>query len=256
MKRVLILFYLLFLTGCGHSIVRTDRGTGLHLRVPNPFNQGESFVDFKIGNIDTSMAVIRGNTTFDSTSAKGGSLTGIGGISERITVAAKAQLNEGYVAEVLTSPNVDSSTKIEIAKYLALSNAPKVSDSKSISIGAAAGSGDKSNEITPEKTGIDNIVDKTADTIIKITPDVAKATENTVSNISKDVADTTQHISNDVADTTQHVAEVAGDVTEEFGNAILHHIILSFLIAITLTIVIVFFIEWIIKKHELHKQND
>jgi hypothetical protein len=128
------------LCGCGHSIVRTDRGTGLHLRVPNPFQQGDSIVDLKVGNIDTTMAVIRGNTTFDSTSAKGGSLTGTGGISERVVVSTNPQLNEGYVAEVLTSPNVDPETKREVAEYLTASTAPKVADAKSITIGAAAGS--------------------------------------------------------------------------------------------------------------------
>ena len=243
-KYILVTSSVGLLCGCGHSIVRTDRGSGLHLRIPNPFQQGDSFVDFKLGNIDTTMAVIRGNTTFDSTSAKGGSLTGTGGISERVVVSTNPQLNEGYVAEVLTSPNVDPETKKEVAKYLTMASAPKVSDAKSITIGAAAGSGKNSAEITPEKTGIDNIVDKTANVVTDVTPHIAKATENTISNIS-----------NDVAETTQHSVDVIGDVTEGLGNAILHHIILSFIIAIVLTIGLIFAIEWIVKKRKEHKEE-
>lgn len=141
-----------FYLAVGHSIVRTDRGMGLHLRVPNPFEPGDSLVDFKLGNIDTTMAIIRGNTTFDSTSAKGGSFAGTGGISERFAVSSNPQLNEGYVAEILTSPNASEATKTEIAKYLMTAKSPAVSDAKSITIGAAAGSGNNISEISPEKT--------------------------------------------------------------------------------------------------------
>lgn len=224
----------LFLCGCGHSIVRTDRGIGFHFRVPNPFQQGDSIVDFKLGNIDTTIAIIRGNTTFDSTSAKGGSLTGISGISERFAISSNPQLNEGYIAKILTSPNADKETKVEIAKYLASKDAPTISDAKSITIGAATGSGENSSKITLEKTGIDNIVDKTSETISNIRPTISNATKETITSIPSDVSDTSQHI--------------AGETTEKLSDKISNHIFLSFIIAILITLILVFLIEWLVKK--------
>lgn len=232
------------LCGCGHSIVRTDRGTGLHLRVPNPFQQGDSFVDFKLGNIDTTMAVIRGNTTFDSNSAKGGSFTGVGGISERFALSTNPQLNEGYVAEVLTSPNVSNEAKIEIAKYLSNSKSPKVSDSKSVTIGAASGSGNNISEISPEKTGLDNLIDKTSDTVIKTAPVVTQTTEKIITNIS-----------DNTSDVVKHTVDVTGETTSDITSIISNHILLSIIIAIIFIIILIFIIEWIVKKYK-HKKND
>lgn len=225
------------IAGCGHSIVRTDRGTGLHLRMPNPFQQGDSIVDLKLGNIDTTMAVIRGNTTFDSNSAKGGSLTGSGGISERFALSTNPQLNEGYVAEVLTSPNTPSEVKIEVARYLTQQKAPTVSDAKAVSIGAASGSGIKSNEINPEKTGIDNIVDKTAKTIQETVPVVGKTTSNVV-----------EKISDKTASVAKHATDVAGETTQKVTSTISNKITLSVIITLIITGIIIVILEILRKK--------
>lgn len=241
--KILVPVCFLFLAGCGHSIVRTDRGTGFHLRIPNPFEPGDSLVDLKLGNIDTTMAIIRGNTSFDSASAKGGSLTGSGGISERFAVSSNPQLNEGYVAEVLTSPNLSDEAKIEIARYLSNAQAPKVSDAKSITIGAAAGSGSNVSEITPEKTGLDNIVDKTADTITKTAPTIAKATETTISNISTNTADV-----------AKHSIDVAGKTTENIGNTISNHILIGIIVIIFIGCLI--FIMLVLKKLKSKNKNE
>lgn len=176
--------FLLFVWGCGHSIVRTDRGTGFHLRVPNPFQQSDSLIDLKLGNIDTTIAIVRGNTTFDSNSAKGGFFTGAGGISERFALSTNPQLNEGYMTEVLTSPNVSNETKIEIAKYLSSSKAPTVSDSKLVTIGAASGSGNETKDIKPEKTGMDNLVNKTSNNKNDVIKHTDNVTGETTSNIT------------------------------------------------------------------------
>jgi hypothetical protein len=222
----------MLVTGCGHSIVRTDRGTGFHLRVPNPFQPGDSFVDLKFGNIDTTMAIIRGNTTFDSNSAKGGSLTGTGGISERFALSTNPQFNEGYVAEVLTSPNAPAEVKIEVARYLVQQKAPAVSNAKAVSIGAASGSGEKSNEINPEKTGIDNIVDKAAETIQETAPVIGKATTDVVENIS-----------NNTASVAKHATDVAGETTQKVTSTISNKITLSVIITLIITGILIVILE-------------
>lgn len=232
------------IAGCGHSIVRTDRGTGLHLRVPNPFQQGDSLVDLKLGNIDTTMAIIRGNTTFDSNSAKGGSLTGTGGISERFALSTNPQLNEGYVAEVLTSPNTPPEVKIEVARYLVQQKAPTVSDAKAVSIGAASGSGDRSHEIKPEKTGVDNIVDKAAETIQETAPVVGKATTDVVENIS-----------DNTASVAKHATDVAGETTQKVTSTISNKVTLSVIIALIITGIIIVILEISRKKKKKPEQE-
>jgi hypothetical protein len=44
-QTILILVVLSVISGCGHNITHTDRGTGLALRIPLP--DGSSLIDFK-----------------------------------------------------------------------------------------------------------------------------------------------------------------------------------------------------------------
>ena len=126
---------LFLLTGCGHNIVNVDRGVGVDIRVPLPFS-GENIVALKIGQIDSTSLILRGNAEFKTDSSTTGSLstetlTGTdkksgnsgklgtsGGIGQNINFTTKLQLNEGYLCEVLKDPNVPQEAKIALVNYL------------------------------------------------------------------------------------------------------------------------------------------
>ena len=139
MKKYISLFSLMFvlclLTGCGHNIVNVDRGVGVDIRVPLPFS-GENIVALKIGQIDSTSLILRGNAEFKTDSSTTGSLstetlTGTdkksgnsgklgtsGGIGQNIKFTTKLQLNEGYLCDVLKDPNVPQEAKIALVNYL------------------------------------------------------------------------------------------------------------------------------------------
>lgn len=133
-----IVCMLLVLTGCGHNIVNVDRGIGLDIRVPLPFS-GENIIALKIGQIDSTSLILRGNAEFKTDSSTSGSLnteigtgnTGTnnksnntsklgtsGGIGQNIIFNTKPQLNEGYLSDVLKDPNVPQEIKTSLVNYL------------------------------------------------------------------------------------------------------------------------------------------
>ena len=148
MKKSISLFSLMFvlclLSGCGHNIVNVDRGIGLDIRVPLPFS-GENIVALKIGQIDSTSLILRGNAEFKTDSSTTGSFnteTGTGtntgdksnntgklgtsgGIGQNISFTTKLQLNEGYLCEVLKDPNVPNEAKIALVNYLIQSQTNK-----------------------------------------------------------------------------------------------------------------------------------
>ena len=144
MKQYLSIFsficVLFLLTGCGHNIVNVDRGIGLDIRVPLPFS-GENIVALKVGQIDSTSLILRGNAEFKTDSSTTGSLSTesssggngnnnpnssgtsgklgtSGGIGQNISFSTKLQLNEGYLCEVLKDPNVPNEAKIALVNYL------------------------------------------------------------------------------------------------------------------------------------------
>jgi len=150
MKKLIFTFVfigtLMVLTGCGHNIVNVDRGIGLDIRVPLPFS-GENIVALKIGQIDSTSLILRGNAEFKTDSSTTGSLSTesssggnsnnpnssgtsgklgtSGGIGQNISFSTKLQLNEGYLCEVLKDPNVPNEAKIALVNYLIQSQTNK-----------------------------------------------------------------------------------------------------------------------------------
>lgn len=150
MKKLIFTFVfigtLMVLTGCGHNIVNVDRGIGLDIRVPLPFS-GENIVALKIGQIDSTSLILRGNAEFKTDSSTTGSFnteTGTGtntndksnntntgklgtsgGIGQNISFTTKLQLNEGYLCEVLKDPNVPNEAKIALVNHLIQSQTNK-----------------------------------------------------------------------------------------------------------------------------------
>ena len=139
MKKLIFMFVfigtLMVLTGCGHNIVNVDRGIGIDMRVPLPFS-GENIVALKIGQIDSTSLILRGNAEFKTDSSTTGSLstetlTGTnkksgnsgklgtsGGIGQNIKFTTKLQLNEVYLCDVLKDQNVPQEAKIALVNYL------------------------------------------------------------------------------------------------------------------------------------------
>ena len=188
----MVLMLVVCLTGCGHTITHTDRGTGLVARIPLP--DGSSLIDLKIGKIDSTTTVLRGNSTYDSSASTGGTLFGSASTSDRTFVATGMQLNEGYLKDVLTSPDVDPGTKVAIAQAIVQVQASKPKPTVTKAVGAATSTGENPNtEVEPVAVGIDNAVNKVAQVAPKVvTPvadaakDIVKDTTSTVDSVSKD----------------------------------------------------------------------
>ena len=88
----IICLFLIFAFGCGHNMINTDKGIGIHLKLPLP--NGTSLVDLKLGYIDSTTTVIRGNTTVDMSTASGGSGLSLGGgTSQVVLIKSGPQLN-------------------------------------------------------------------------------------------------------------------------------------------------------------------
>lgn len=188
MVRILITIFLMFLIGgCGHTVIRTDRGTGTMARIPLP--DGSSLIEVKFGKLDSITAVLRGGSSFSSGSSTGGSILGTGGTSDNFQVYTIPQLNEGYMANVMISPEVPAEVKIKLADYMTKSKPNQPSSFKSVSIGSAVASGKNSHEIKPEAVGLDNVVNKTAEAIPKVTRDASRMVKDTRMTV-KDITST------------------------------------------------------------------
>jgi len=138
MKKYLTFCFLalgaLLLTGCGHNIANVDRGIGIDLKIPVPFS-GEDIVSIRIGQIDSTSLILRGNTQFESQSetsgdasvgtsgATSGNAGGKGGITQKIKFTTGPQLNEGYLRDVLTDPNISKEDKSAMISALTKNSA-------------------------------------------------------------------------------------------------------------------------------------
>lgn len=182
----MIFMLMAVMCGCGHTVTHTDRGTGLMARIPLP--DGSSLIDIKIGKIDSTTTVLRGNSTYDSSASTGGTIFGSASTSDRTFVATGIQLNEGYMAEVLQSPDVDPATKVALAQALVQVQANKPKPTVTKAVGAATSSGDTPNtSVEPVAVGVDNIVNKVAETAPKVVVPVAAATKDVVKNVTTTV---------------------------------------------------------------------
>lgn len=226
-----MLIMIVLLAGCGHNVGHTDRGVGFIFRVPMP--DGGSLVELKIGKIDSTTTVLRGNSTYDSVASSGGSLTGIGGVSERIQMKTNPQLNEGYLENVLISGNVDPITKQILAVSLVKGNAPESQNARAVSIGGGAGTGENLESLVPKVVGIDNLVDKAAETAPKVVGPIMDGTVKSIGHVST----TAKTVSNDASDVVKFVSSMTA------------------LIVITLTLVITGIVLIVRAKHKKKEET-
>lgn len=199
-------------TGCmtGHNIYREKEMTGLDLSIP----LGQSFVGLQIGATKTVTAVVRGGVSFETTSANhGGLFAGAGGQSKITQLKSNAQLNEGYLAEVLCSTNVPIEVKMMLASNLTeAATAPYFpgsilqTEGSTIHIGRNAILSNNVERIAPEARGLDRLVDKTADVI--------------GTNVVNNVLDTTGNVVHDVVNPMQGTVEQISNTAKEIGNTV------------------------------------
>ena len=103
-------------TGCGHNIASQSKGIGIDVS----WNGSNYVPNVRLGYWDDTTAVVRGNAAVSaSTATGGGALAGEGGTSQTIEIATGTQVNEGYIKDILTDPNLDTDAKIAFIKAIA-----------------------------------------------------------------------------------------------------------------------------------------
>lgn len=192
MKQTLLLVFLfsmMLITGCGHNIVCNDKGTGILFRVPLP--DGNSLFELKLGNIESSRAIIRGNSTYDILTSTGGQFISSAGTTSRILLTSNIQLNEGNIKNILTSPNLSDQAKIMLINFLTSQKAPNTTPMTIKSVGTAGSTEKDSLKVEAIK---DALVQKTSDTINNITPVLAQGTIKTTSKITNSLENTAKTV--------------------------------------------------------------
>ena len=106
----------LMITSCGHNMVTQSKGIGIDISWT-----GENYVpNVKLGYWDETSAAVRGNATVSASTASGGGLlVGEGGTSQTLQIATGTQINEGYIKDILTDPNLSTEAKVAFIKILA-----------------------------------------------------------------------------------------------------------------------------------------
>jgi hypothetical protein len=179
--------FVLLLPGCGHSVARIDRGTGVVLRIPLP--NGDSLVEFKGGDIDSTTLILRGGSQAKTGRSVGGAFAGTGGSAKDLQISTIPQLNEGYMKDVMVSPDVPAEVKVELAKDMTIAKPDEHRPYRATVVGASVGSGENLDDVKPKMAGIDNIVDKVAEVTPEITEDVSKMVDSTTEAASSSVRD-------------------------------------------------------------------
>jgi hypothetical protein len=141
-----------------------------------------------MGKIDSTTTVLRGNATYDAMASTGGTVFGPMGTTDRVLVKTGPQINEGYLADVLSAPEVPANVKIELVKYLTLQKAPETTPASTKCVGAAGATGETPPPAEPATTGWDKVTEKAAEII----PPVAKTIGNTTKSVAKDVSNATE----------------------------------------------------------------
>ena len=178
----IILFSLLFITGCGHNIICTDKGTGMLFKIPLP--DGSSLLQMKIGNIESTRTILRGNATCDILTSTGGSIINQAGTTSRMLVRTGTQLNQGYIKDILTSKDLSNETKLALINFLAEQVNPQTTPVTIKSVGTAGSTDKQSLKVEAIK---DELIDKTNDTIKTITPIITDSTIKTANKLTNTV---------------------------------------------------------------------
>lgn len=104
---ILLIFCAVLLWGCGHSIYHKVEGTGAYARIPLP--NGDSLVEVAIGDLNITSGILRGGTTLDEDTSKGGTF-GTVSLGRHTHLSTIPAVNEGNIKAILTSPSTDPET--------------------------------------------------------------------------------------------------------------------------------------------------
>jgi hypothetical protein len=188
------IFSFLFLVGCGHNMYHKVEGTGAYGRIPTP--DGGSLIEVAIGDMNITSGVLRGGATLDENTSKGGTFGSVS-LGRHTHFSTAPSINEGNIEKVLTSPHTDEKTKQLVALYLITRKhaTPPTANVTSVNAASATGDGKSIPMVSPTKTGIDNAVDKVAETAPKVVKPIVKGTENVAKHVTTTVGTTSEHIS-------------------------------------------------------------
>lgn len=175
--------------GCGHNTFSEIKTVGLDATIP----VYSTPVGVRVGQSEITMAAVRGNTSFSSQSTTGGGLLATTAGTGKVHVLKSGpQVNEGYIKDIMLSPDVPAEAKVAIAKTYLTTPAPEIQPAATSTLGAATGSGAEPPKVQPIRTGIDNVVDKVAEVTPKVVPPIANATKDVVNNTVDTVGDATK----------------------------------------------------------------
>ena len=210
-KFYLTLLSIGILSGCGHGVLITNKLTGLSVTVPVYDGQR---LGVTIGSLESTTATVRGGTTVETKSVSGGGLlSGAGGINHLTTMKTNTQLNEGYLTEVLTSPECPESVKTILASNLATAaqapqSQPEVIQTAQSTVhsGESAVTSNNVQQITTP-TGVDKIIDG-----------VVSITSNTTSSVTEIVGDITGGVTSLTTNLVDTVSTSSTSLLDRFGK--------------------------------------
>lgn len=189
------------LTSCGHTMYHKVQGTGVYGRIPLP--NGNSLIEVAIGDMAITSGILRGGTVIDENTSKGGTFASVTMATHKHLSTTPA-LNEGNIRDVLTSPYADEKTKQLVAQYLITRSQRTTPSSAVTTINSASATGNKDSipDVKPTTVGIDNVVNKVAQTTQQVVPAVAPVVADASKDITKSVSEATQNSVKNVADTS------------------------------------------------------
>ena len=204
-KLLILSVFCLLLYGCGHSTYHKVEGTGLYGRIPLP--NGNSLVQVAIGDLNITSGILRGGATLDQNTSKGGTFGSVS-LGRHTYLSTSPALNQGYIAQVLTSKNTNDKTKQLVAEYLITrkQQKPPASGVTSVNSGSATGHKEELPIVKPTKVGMDNLVEKAGDTIVSVAPVVKDGTVKVVDSATKT-------IQNSVVESTNNLVKISDNAT-------------------------------------------
>lgn len=237
MKKIIIscifILNIIFLCSCGHTMYHKVQGTGIYGRIPLP--NGSSLIEVAIGDMNITSGILRGGATLDQNTSKGGTFGSVS-IGRHTTLTTVPAVNEGNIRDILTSPNTDDKTKQMIAQYLITRQQLPPPASAVTSVNAGSATGDKSSVpvAKPTKTGMDNVVDKVAQTTQEVIPEIIPPVTDAAKDITKSVATATEN-------SVKNVSDASTSWISDFKWTI---IIIGIILILVLSLGIYFFIRF------------
>lgn len=186
MKQLFFLFCMvslvMLISGCGHGMLIESETTGFSISIP----VGESTpLNITVGMTKTTTATVRGGTTVETTSVAGGGIfSGDAGIGKKTTMRTNAQLNEGNLRKVMTSPDCPPEAKIILASNLVNAAAAPTTDPMVVQTTTATVNTGPESIMSNTVHKLDRVsgVDKIVETVPQVTTPIVENVAGVVSN--------------------------------------------------------------------------